>query len=49
METATAVVAPVAAAAAPVKKAPKQLPAPYSDFYQFVDVLSAASSTEGGA
>src|SRR5260221_3029594 len=38
MATATAVAAPVAAAA--VKKAPKQLPAPNSDFYQLVDVLS---------
>ena len=41
MATATAVAAPVAAAAAPVKKAPKQLPAPNSDFYQLVDVLTA--------
>ena len=31
----------VAAAAAPVKKAPKQLPAPNSDFYQLADVLTA--------
>jgi glutaryl-CoA dehydrogenase len=38
MATATAVAAPVAAA---VKKAPKQLPAPNSDFYQLVDVLTA--------
>jgi hypothetical protein len=35
------VVAPVAAAAAPVKKAPKQLSAPNSDFYQLVDVSTA--------
>src|SRR5438093_242795 len=41
MATATAVAAPVAAAAASVKKAPKQLPAPNSDFYQLVDVLTA--------
>ena len=41
MATATAVAAPVATAAAPVKKAPKQLPAPNSDFYQLVDVLTA--------
>jgi hypothetical protein len=41
MATATAVVAPVEAAAAPVKKAPKQLPAPNSGFYQLVDVLTA--------
>jgi glutaryl-CoA dehydrogenase len=39
MATATAVAAPVAAAAS-VKKAPKQLPAPNSDFYQLVDVLT---------
>src|SRR3979411_145052 len=38
MATATAVAAP---AAASVKKAPKQLPAPNSDFYQLVDVLTA--------
>ena len=36
--TATAVAAP---AAASFKKAPKQLPAPNSDFYQLVDVLTA--------
>jgi hypothetical protein len=41
MATATAVAAPVATAGAPVKKAPKQLPAPNSDFYQLVDVLTA--------
>src|SRR5689334_639795 len=40
MVTATAVAAPVAAASASVKKAPKQLPAPNSDFYQLVDVLT---------
>src|SRR6478672_9468780 len=41
MATATAVAAPVAAAAAPVKRAPKELPPPNSDFYQLVDVLTA--------
>src|SRR3979490_1794870 len=41
MATTTAVAAPVAATAASVKKAPKQLPAPNSDFYQLVDVLTA--------
>ena len=41
MATATAVAAPVAAATASVKKAPKQLPAPNSDFYQLADVLTA--------
>src|SRR6059058_3336195 len=41
MATATAVAAPVAAAATSFKKAPKQLPAPNSDFYQLVDVLTA--------
>ena len=41
MATATAVAAPVATAAASVKKAPKQLPAPNSDFYQLADVLTA--------
>src|SRR6266516_5486186 len=40
MATATAVATPVAAAAS-VKKVPKQLPAPNSDFYQLVDVLTA--------
>ena len=41
MATTTAVGAPAAAAAAPapVKKAPKQLPAPNSDFYQLLDTL----------
>ena len=38
MATATAVAAPVAAAAS-VKKAPKQLPAPNSDFYQLAETL----------
>ena len=38
MATATAVVAP-AAVAAPAKKAPRQLPAPNSDFFQFADML----------
>src|ERR1700676_5300874 len=38
---ATTTAAPVAATAASVKKAPKQLPAPNSDFYQLVDVLTA--------
>ena len=41
MATATAAAAPVAAAATSVKKAPKQLPAPNSDFYQLADVLTA--------
>src|SRR5947209_9190186 len=40
MATATAVAAP-AAAAASIKKPPKQLPAPNSDFYQLVDALTA--------
>src|SRR5437667_12757097 len=40
MATATAVAAPVVAAAASFKKAPKQLPAPNSDFYQLADVLT---------
>ena len=39
MATATEAAAPVAATA--VKKAPKQLSAPNSDFYQLADVLSA--------
>src|SRR6267378_6247833 len=43
MATATAVAAP-AAAAASVKKQPKQLPAPNSDFYQLADVLTAEES-----
>src|SRR6266581_1474974 len=41
MVTATAVAAPVAAAATSFKKVPKQLPAPNRDFYQLVDVLTA--------
>src|ERR1700734_4029017 len=41
METATAVAASVAVATASTKKAPKQLPAPNSDFYQLADVLTA--------
>src|SRR3981081_494769 len=41
MATATGVAAPVAAAATSFKKVPKQLPAPNSDFYQLVDVLTA--------
>ena len=41
MATTTAVAAPAAAAATSFKKAPKQLPAPNSDFYQLVDVLTA--------
>ena len=41
MGTTTAVAAPTAASEAPVKRAPKQLPAPNSDFYQLVDVLTA--------
>ena len=41
MGTTTAVAAPTAAGAAPVKRAPRQLPAPNSDFYQLVDVLTA--------
>ena len=41
MATATAVAAPAAAAATSAKKAPKQLPAPNSDFYQLADVLTA--------
>src|SRR5271154_5558619 len=40
MATATAVVAPVAAAAA-TKKVPKQLPAPNSDFYDLYETLNA--------
>jgi hypothetical protein len=44
MAMATAAGAPVAAAAAPVKKAPKQRPEPNSDFYQLVDVLTAEES-----
>ena len=41
MATATAVAAPVAAATASVKKAPKQLPAPNSDFYELYETLTA--------
>jgi hypothetical protein len=40
MATATAVAAPVAAAAS-TKKAPKQLPAPNSDFYDLYETLNA--------
>ena len=38
---ATATAAPIAGLAASAKKAPKQLPAPNSDFYQLADVLTA--------
>jgi alkylation response protein AidB-like acyl-CoA dehydrogenase len=41
MATATAVAAPVAAATASTKKAPKQLPAPNSDFYDLYETLNA--------
>src|ERR1700730_5786439 len=41
MATATAVAAQVAPAAASVKKAPKQLPAPNSDFYEVYGTLNA--------
>src|SRR6202162_452604 len=41
MGTTTAVAAPTAAGAVPVKRAPKQLPAPNSDFYQLADGLTA--------
>ena len=41
MAMAIPVAAPVAAAAALTKRAPKQLPAPNSDFYQLVHVLTA--------
>src|SRR6266446_9872717 len=41
MATATAVAAPVAAATASVKKAPKQLPAPNSVFYELYETLNA--------
>ena len=37
----TTVTATPLAAAASVKKSPKQLPAPNSDFYQLADVLTA--------
>ncbi len=33
--------APIAGAAAPAKKAPKQLPPPNSDFYEFAETLNA--------
>jgi glutaryl-CoA dehydrogenase len=41
MDMATAVSTSVAAATAPAEKAPKQLPAPNSDFYQLADLLTA--------
>src|SRR3984893_10019233 len=41
MVTAKAVAAPAAAATASVKKAPKQLPAPNSDFYDVYETLNA--------
>src|SRR3954462_3210547 len=41
MATATLMAAPVAPAAAPDKKTPKQMPAPNSDFYQLATVLTA--------
>jgi glutaryl-CoA dehydrogenase len=41
MAVATPMAAPAAAVAAMAKKTPKQLPAPNSDFYQLVDVLTA--------
>jgi len=41
MATATAATAPMAAAAAPAKKAPKDLPAPNSDFYELAETLDA--------
>jgi alkylation response protein AidB-like acyl-CoA dehydrogenase len=41
MATATAVAAPVASARVSVKKAPKQLPAPNSDFYELYETLNA--------
>jgi glutaryl-CoA dehydrogenase len=41
MATTTAVAAPLRPEAKSEKKAPKQLPAPNSDFYQLVDVLTA--------
>src|SRR5580658_9444670 len=41
MATTTAVAAPVAATAATIKKAPKPLPAPNSDFYYLYETLSA--------
>src|SRR5258705_4538443 len=33
--------APIAGATAPMKKAPKQLPPPNSDFYEFAETLNA--------
>src|SRR3982075_221358 len=44
MATATATAAPVAT----IKKPPKQLPAPNSDFYQLADVLPAEEKAIGG-
>ena len=41
MGATTAVAAPTAASEVPVKRAPRQLPAPNSDFYQLADVLTA--------
>src|SRR3984893_14883933 len=41
MATTTVAAAPVAAAAASLKKAPKQLPAPNSDFYDLYETLNA--------
>src|ERR1700675_1411917 len=41
MATATVAAAPVAAAATPFKKVPKQLPAPNSDFYELYETLNA--------
>src|ERR1700680_3121386 len=41
MATATAVAAPLGAAAKSEKKAPKQLPAPNSDFYELYETLNA--------
>src|ERR1700693_3933558 len=41
MATATVAAAPVAPAAASFKKAPKQLPAPNSDFYDLYETLNA--------
>src|ERR1700759_4333121 len=41
MATTAALAAPAATEAAPVRKVPKPLPAPNSDFYQLVEVLTA--------
>src|ERR1700722_17097543 len=41
MATASVAAAPVAAAATSFKKAPKQLPAPHSDFYDLYETLNA--------